>query len=58
MSYEAMMGTLKRSEVRNKDEIRGWSAAEALGSGRVRLADGWDSVDGRITSTEIAKNKL
>lgn len=48
-----MMGTLKRSEEKKKDEIRGWSAAEALGSGRVRLADGWDSVDGLITSTEM-----
>lgn len=53
-----MMGTLRRSEEKKKDQIRGWSAAEALGSSRVRLADGWDSVDGLITSTEIINNKV
>lgn len=53
-----MMGTLRRSEEKKKDEIRGWSAAEALVSGSVRLADGWDSVDGLITSTEMINNKL
>lgn len=52
-----MMGTLRRSEEKKKDEIRGWSAAEALGSGRVRLADGWDSVGDLITSTEMINNK-
>lgn len=57
MFYEAMMGTLRRSEERNKDEIRDWSAAE-VGSGRVRLADGCGSGDGLITSTEIINNKL
>lgn len=38
--------------MRGSIEGRTVSALEVLGSGRVRLADGWMKVDGLMTSTE------